>query len=301
MAGALFFAIHALAMIGNKDLSHSCQFIIHVSWAFCHVLVFLTIYVAFWFVPDGLFNAYRQFAYGGAGLYLIMQLIFLIDFFYGLNEKYAQGDEEDKHYYKLLAVTIGLTLAAIGGFVASYVFFHAKGPLALVIISVNLGVCIILFVASLLIEHGSIFTASLVIAYTSFLTFSGCLSRWRLSNDAFEARLTIALAIIFALITLSSVAYSAFSSTLQFAVLFSCDAEETEKPFSLSCFHMIFAFATVYITMLVTNWGVHVSRAWAMDTGFVAGWVTFGASWLSLVLYGWTLVAPLVCTCRDFS
>jgi hypothetical protein len=45
--------------------------------------------------------------------------------------------------------------------------------------------------------------------------------------------------------------------------------------FSLSCFHTIFAFASVYLTMLVTNWGGDD------DTGSVASWVTFGAAWLS--------------------
>jgi hypothetical protein len=30
MVGAVFFVIHALAMLGNKNLSHSCQFIVHI-------------------------------------------------------------------------------------------------------------------------------------------------------------------------------------------------------------------------------------------------------------------------------
>jgi hypothetical protein len=174
LASAFFYLIHCLAMIGNKNLVDSNQFILHTRWPFLHWLLFLVLFVAFWFVPDPLFDAYLQFAYAASGVYLFLQLIFLVDFFHTLNEKFAPSDDTC-NCHLILVASIVLTLVSIGGFVASLIVFHDKGTAATAVCSVNLVACVVLFVASLLIEHGSIFTASLICVYVAFLTFSGSL------------------------------------------------------------------------------------------------------------------------------
>ncbi len=68
-------------------------------------------------------------------------------------------------------------------------------------------------------------------------------------------------------------------------------------------FHFIMFLASTYVGMLLTSWGS------AMDSSSTE-WVTVGKSnmWVNIItqwvlngLYVWTLVAPMVCTGRDFS
>ncbi|GAA5957925.1 hypothetical protein JCM3765_006207 [Sporobolomyces pararoseus] len=86
------------------------------------------------------------------------------------------------------------------------------------------------------------------------------------------------------------------------------DDEKSGTRYNYSWFHVIFVLATMYVAMLLTNWNV-VSRASFLDnipTGddegqpirigrsHVAMWMRVVSSWVCLILYGWSLVAPIV-------
>jgi hypothetical protein len=53
-------------------------------------------------------------------------------------------------------------------------------------------------------------------------------------------------------------------------------------------FHIILAMAMLYMAMLLTDWGAGSSGS------AVAMWVKIVTSWVTILLYGWSLVAPLV-------
>ncbi|KAJ3362810.1 hypothetical protein GGF31_001317 [Allomyces arbusculus] len=80
--------------------------------------------------------------------------------------------------------------------------------------------------------------------------------------------------------------------------------------YSYSFFHVVFALAAMYVAMLITNWntvsvvpGAHdddsgllaqVGKSWA------AVWVKIVSSWLAILLYAWTLLAPIVLPDREW-
>jgi hypothetical protein len=106
---------------------------------------------------------------------------------------------------------------------------------------------------------------------------------------------------------LAWIAYSAASLSPELSNCH-CPCCENDEPapepiFSLSAFHSVFALASIYMLMMVTHWaqGGDESVAWAMDRGRIGQWVNFAASWLTEILYLWTLIAPAVCPDRDFS
>merc|ERR1719150_2610608 len=85
-------------------------------------------------------------------------------------------------------------------------------------------------------------------------------------------------------------------------------ADLSKKPFfpgevaySWSLFHLMFALATLYIMMTLTNW-FHPSSSniekFSANEGAV--WVKIVSSWLCGALYLWTLVAPMILQDRDF-
>ena len=70
--------------------------------------------------------------------------------------------------------------------------------------------------------------------------------------------------------------------------------DEQEEP-SMIWFHIVMATGSVYMSMLLTNWGTvsgHKSEAQM--------WVSIASQWISMSLYIWTLVAPRFCPHREF-
>jgi hypothetical protein len=286
-AAALFFLVHAVALICNPNLADSCQFIFHVSWPGLHFFLFLGAYALFLFaVPDGFFDAYLWFAYGGAAIYLVMQIIFLIDFFYYVNEWLNEGERNGCLWFG----TITLNVLALTGYVLGFVFYH-ESTQSTAVLGVNLGVSVLLSIMAVRFEHASIFTAALVSAYVAFLTFSGCMSAKAIGPT------DVVVSIVFASIMLLWVGYSAFSTTQQFGTACTCGEE---RQFSLSFFHGVFALGSVYMTMLATNWARQDADEWSLGQGKASMWANWISSWFSLLLFLWTMIAPLVLPDREF-
>merc|ERR1712113_875241 len=62
------------------------------------------------------------------------------------------------------------------------------------------------------------------------------------------------------------------------------------------CFsHIVMTLAACYYAMLFTNW----TRGEEIDTkGDAAVWVNMASQWCCILLFWWTLLAPLVCPSR---
>jgi len=74
--------------------------------------------------------------------------------------------------------------------------------------------------------------------------------------------------------------------------------EELEQRDNLR-FHLCMAFAAIYMSMLYTNWGTNTTNSvTAQGRGETALWINLSASWLAIILYLWTLIAPRLCPDR---
>ena len=99
------------------------------------------------------------------------------------------------------------------------------------------------------------------------------------------------------------------------------DSERDGVQYSWSMFHLMFALATLYVMMTLTNWyspgeevtlgesifvlmmgqSIYILFSDTISANMSAVWVKMISSWLCFGLYMWTLVAPLVLQDRDFS
>ncbi|GAV05753.1 hypothetical protein RvY_15833 [Ramazzottius varieornatus] len=81
------------------------------------------------------------------------------------------------------------------------------------------------------------------------------------------------------------------------------DDEEDSVTYSYSFFHMMLALGTLYVMMTLTNWlnpdqsGSGIEN---VSTSKSSAWVKISSSWFCVVLYVWTLIAPVVLKDRDF-
>jgi len=80
------------------------------------------------------------------------------------------------------------------------------------------------------------------------------------------------------------------------------DNEEDEVAYSWSFFHVMFALATLYVMMTLTNWYSPSASAdiTSYNNNSAAMWVKVISSWLAALIYLWSMIAPAVLQDRDF-
>ncbi|XP_075819094.1 serine incorporator 3 [Microtus pennsylvanicus] len=79
------------------------------------------------------------------------------------------------------------------------------------------------------------------------------------------------------------------------------DNEKEGVQYNYSFFHLMLCCASLYIMMTITGWYSPDAKFQKVSSNWLAVWVKMASSWVCLLLYLWTLVAPLILTGRDFS
>lgn len=77
------------------------------------------------------------------------------------------------------------------------------------------------------------------------------------------------------------------------------DNEGDGVAYSWTFFHIVFALATLYIMMTLTNWYNPSSQL--SKENVASMWIKITSSWLCVGLYLWTLVAPALLPDREFN
>ena len=77
---------------------------------------------------------------------------------------------------------------------------------------------------------------------------------------------------------------------------------KSDRTHSYAYFHLVFATASMYIGMLLTNWMSATGyEEYGYDQGYVAMWIKTVAAWLTSLLYIWSLLGPIFLPDRDWS
>ena len=68
-------------------------------------------------------------------------------------------------------------------------------------------------------------------------------------------------------------------------------------------FHLVLCFAGLYMSMVLTNWGASDgdNEKDTVGVGWESLWVKIISQWLTILLYVWTLIAPIIFPDRDFT
>lgn len=79
------------------------------------------------------------------------------------------------------------------------------------------------------------------------------------------------------------------------------DDEQDEVAYSYSFYHFMLFLASLYIMMTLTNWyKPESSDIHNLTNSGVAVWIKITSSWMGLLLFIWTLIAPVLFPDRDF-
>ncbi|XP_021924282.1 probable serine incorporator isoform X2 [Zootermopsis nevadensis] len=183
-----FFFLMALIMIGVKTSKDPRAGIQNGFWAIKYLLVIGGMVGAF-FIPEGSFGTtWMYFGMIGGFLFIIIQLILIIDFAHSWAESWVGNYEEteSKTWYAALLIFTLLNYAlAITGIVLLFVFFTLPDDCALnkFFISFNLILCVIVSVLSILPSvqetqpRSGLLQSSVVTLYVMYLTWSSVSSQ----------------------------------------------------------------------------------------------------------------------------
>ncbi|XP_048235246.1 probable serine incorporator isoform X2 [Ricinus communis] len=89
----LFFAIFALIMIGVKDQNDRRDSWHHGGWI-AKMVIWLLLLVLMFFMPNVVIAIYGIISKFGAGLFLLVQVIILLDFTHSWNDAWVEKDEQ---------------------------------------------------------------------------------------------------------------------------------------------------------------------------------------------------------------
>ncbi|KAM0729708.1 putative serine incorporator [Formica fusca] len=357
---SLYFFLMSVIMVRVKSSQDPRAPIQNGFWAIKYLLIIGGIIGAF-FIPEKSFGStWMYFGMLGGFLFIIIQLILIVDFAHSWADAWVANYEETESkgwYAALLGASVFNYAVSITGVVLLYIYYTHENTCALnkFFISFNLILCAIISIISILPTvqeyqpRSGLLQSSVLTLYVVYLTWSGisnspdrqCNPGFLFSNNAqnrvtFDKESIIGLIIWFSCVLYSSLRTASKSSkiTMSENVLVQdngavrnagqqsliggevegrnadaeggndtkvWDNEEEKVAYNWSFFHLMFALATLYVMMTLTNWYKPNSSLDTLNANAASMWVKIISSWMCLALYVWSLIAPAVFPNRDFS
>ncbi|MCO5604930.1 hypothetical protein L7F22_059105 [Adiantum nelumboides] len=327
----LFFLLFAVLMVGVKDQKDVRDSWHHGGWLIKFIMWSVLIALMF-FLPNGAIYAYESMSKFGSGIFLLIQVILLLDFTHSWNAAWVQKDE--KFWY--IALLIASLFCYMATFTLVGLLFHwftVSGQdcqLNVFFIVMTMFLAVVFTVISLHPKvGGSLLPASVVSLYCAYLGYSGLSSEPRdyecngLHNHV--KAVSSGTLVLGLLTTVLSVVYSAVRAGSSTALLSppaspqtdtqkpllpiqggeeeENDQKDEQKPvtYVYSFFHLIFALASMYSAMLLTGWtNARSDGSELIDVGWPSVWVRMTTQWVTAGLFLWSLIAPLMFPDREF-
>jgi len=356
---AVFHLLMAAVLLGVKS-SRDCRSTLQDGWWFFKLLFVVLITVAAFFIPNAFFVPYGWVALFGAGLFILIQLVLLVDFAHSWNERWVGNyDETQSRVWAglLLGSTLTMYLISIVGTILMYVFL--TGPECgtnTMFITINLILCFVFTIFSIHPRlqdknpKAGLLQSAVVTLYATYLVWSAIMSEpsdtckgpfASGSGNGISTFLGVAITIIAVIYSTITAAGSSNSfvggdeeaqgqevkspadaeategaeagtpstSTSEKSKLINssaapedlddedADDEANKTSYSYSFFHLTYAMAAMYLAMLFTNWKtVHDDPTVGIkvDAGLVSVWVKIVSAWLTILIYVWSLLAPVL-------
>ncbi|CAD7703329.1 unnamed protein product [Ostreobium quekettii] len=297
-----FHLAHMIALFGCKSEADP-RTAVHTS---CFGLKFsawmLLVFVSF-FIPNEFFGVYGEVARVFSGVFLIFQAIVLIDIVYRINEALLS---KEGCMAGLIAISTSLYILSLIIIALSYHFYAPRGTC-----STNVGwitwtlIMAIAYTALSIspwrIENAGLLTSGAVFIYTSYLLINAlaseptddsnpCVTEGGMDGEWIQATGFV--------IALAAVVVSTVSTGTGDLSIDSGDG----LPYRPDFFHVTFSLAAMYLAMLFTNWSLEETpEEWELGKGWQSAWVKIASQWLVVLLYIWTMIAPVLLPDREFS
>lgn len=353
-ASTVFFLLFALLMIRVRSSKDPRSKIQNGFWFFKFIIWFILIISAFFIPVAGFTQTWMIVGMIGGVLYILVQLVLLVDFAHSWNESWISSLEdtgERCYAFSLVAVTSTFYVFSAVGIGLLFHFYADADQCALnkSMLSINVIFCVFVSVVSVLpkvrerLTTSGLLQSSVVTCYVIFLTWSALTNGGDSScnpsltfvpavNDTSSGQSVsvdfnwhIAVGLVF---LLTSLVYASFRSsshttvgkltvsglettslanaslgpttTSQSGQQLVWDDEEDGVTYVYSMFHFMLMLASLYMMVMLTNWLKPQNDLKSLVANAASYWVRMASSWVCLLLYLWTMVAPVLFPDREF-
>ncbi|KAG2378252.1 hypothetical protein C9374_008395 [Naegleria lovaniensis] len=247
------------------------------------------------FIPDAFFYGFAWFSLVMACIFIVVQLIILIDFSFSSAEWFrSKGDDSSYGFWDYLMIVIAIVfyILAVAFIVVEFVFFGAGADCHLnrFFISFTVVAAVISTIVAMVLKRG-IYPTGLIFLYTAFLCWSAltsdpskaCNSLGDFSEQGGTNSSTassIITIIISVLISVFAIVRSAISTGLSFSSFFTMskhsdddhkstnddddDQDENDQDddakraecSELFYAHVVFMFSSCYMSCVLANWDI---------------------------------------------
>eukprot|EP01024_Parvocaulis_polyphysoides_P018174 TRINITY_DN1800_c0_g2_i5.p1 TRINITY_DN1800_c0_g2~~TRINITY_DN1800_c0_g2_i5.p1 ORF type:complete len:389 (-),score=83.63 TRINITY_DN1800_c0_g2_i5:303-1469(-) len=239
MGNFLFYILMSIAMIGVRYKNDKrAQTLHHGGWIL-KAFLWLGLNILPFFFPNGVINAYGWVARIGSPIFLLIQLLILLDFAMSWNEAWVLKAEEGetKYYTYLLALTGAFYVAFIVmcGFLFKWFNPVSGCSLNLGFIITTIMLCTGFTLVSLIprFERTSIFVSGVVSVYCMYLCYSALASEPpNYKCNGLGSRLSAASGTALAggmILAIVAVVYAAFRAGSNTALFFTSNGESDEE------------------------------------------------------------------------
>lgn len=348
-AMTMFFIMMAVIMVGVRSSRDGRSTIQNGFWGPKYLILIAGIVGAF-FIPEtsGFSSTWMVFGMIGGFLFIIIQLILIVDFAHSWAEHWVERWEETEskwYYCGLIFFTLLNYLVAIVAVVLLF-SYYTEGHCGWqkFFISTNLILCVILSVLSILPRiqesqpRSGLLQSSILTLYVMYLTWSAlgnaagneCKPSFlhvdpNKPNTSSDSQALVGLMLWFGCVIYSSIRNSSNSQVSKLSMSdqilakdtgdagqdlesggagarqSTYDNEDQEVAYSWSFFHVMFAFASLYVMMTLTAWNNPTASVAETLHNSSSMWVKMISCWICCGLYIWTMVAPILLPDRDFS
>ncbi|XP_047178532.1 probable serine incorporator isoform X1 [Vigna umbellata] len=301
----IFFSVMFLTTVKTRKLHESWNLWHSGHWEVKFIILLVSMALPF-FLPSELVQIYGEVARIGAGVFLLLQLVSVIQFIIWWN-KYWIPDEErkqsDRWSFGLLMSTL-FYVASMCGIVYLYTTYAPRASCSLNLFFIT-WTAILLAAIMVVSLHSKVnrglLSSGIMASYIVFLCWCALRSepataRCQTKNQ--EKGNSDWITIIGFLIAIFAIVIAAFSTGIDSkSFQFSEDKveEEDDIPYSYGFFHLVFSLGAMYFAMLFISWDLNNSaRKWSIDVGWMSAWVRVINEWFAATIYIWMLISPIV-------
>ncbi|KAL1548327.1 putative serine incorporator [Salvia divinorum] len=271
-------------------------------WGLKSVMLLISFMIPF-FIPSDYIQLYGELARVGAGVFLILQLISVIEFITWWNNYWMPDDNNKSSNCSIgLFMSTVFYIASACGIAVMYVLYASKMSCTLNIFFITwTGVLLIVMMAISLhsrVNRG-LLSSGIMASYIVFLCWSAIRSEpgtEKCSHEEESGHIGWSTIVGF-VIALFAIVIATFSTgidsqSFQFRKD-EVEREEDDLPYGYGFFHLVFSLGAMYFAMLFISWNLgSLTRKWSIDVGWASTWVKIVNEWFAATIYMWKLIFP---------
>ncbi|XP_021725177.1 probable serine incorporator [Chenopodium quinoa] len=299
----IFFAVMFLTTVKTSKLQE-VRNAWHSGWWPVKCILLVISMMSPFFVPSEFIHFYGEFARIGAGIFLALQLISVIQFIAWWNN-YWMPDVKLKQSCSLgLFMSTLFYVASICGVVALYILYVPRPSCTLNIFFIT-WTAVLLIVMMLISLHSKVnrglLSSGIMAAYVVFLCWSAIRSEpagdkcspQKQADGHHDWMTVFSFFIGICAIVMATFSTGIDSESFQFRKVEV--QEEDDIPYKYGFFHLVFSLGAMYFAMLFISWDLNSStKKWSIDVGWASTWVKIINEWFAATIYMWKLISPVV-------